>query len=50
MRLRLSLRVEFVDCDMTRQCKSLETLWSFAEFSRVVTILEILEKCHEEEY
>ena len=27
--MRLSLRVEFVDSDMTRQCKDLETLWSF---------------------
>ena len=50
MRLRLSLRVEFVDCDVTRQCKGLETLSSFAIFNRVAVILEILEKCHEEEY
>ena len=35
--MRLSLTVEFIDCDMTRQCKYLETLWSFAIFSRVPT-------------
>ena len=32
--MRLSLRVEFIDCDMTRQCKYLE-MRSFAIFSRV---------------
>ena len=36
--VRLSLRVEFVDCDITRQCKNLETLWSFVIFSRVPMI------------
>ena len=37
--MRLSLRVEFVDCDMTRrQGKDLETLWSFAILSRVAII------------
>ena len=35
--MRLSLTVEFIDCDMTRQCKYLETLWSFAIFGRVPT-------------
>ena len=33
-----SLRVEFVDRDMTRPCKGLETLSSFAIFSRVSII------------
>ena len=33
--MRLSLRVEFDDCDMTRQCQDLETLSSFAIFCRV---------------
>ena len=33
--MRLSLRVEFVDCDMATECKDLETLRSFAIFSRV---------------
>ena len=33
--MRLSLKVEFVDCDMTWHCKDLETLGSFAIFSRV---------------
>ena len=33
-----SLRVEFVDRDMTRPCKDLETLSSFAIFSRVSII------------
>ena len=32
--MRLSLRVEFIDCDMTRKGKYFET-WSFAIFSRV---------------
>ena len=36
--MRLSLLVEFVDCDMTRQFKNLETLWSFAIFNRVPII------------
>ena len=36
--MRLLLRVEFIDCDTTRQCKDLETLWSFAIFSRVPKI------------
>ena len=32
--MRLSLRAEFIDCDMTFMCKYLEA-WSFAIFSRV---------------
>ena len=36
--MRLSLRVESVDCDMAIQCKDLETLWNFAIFSRVAII------------
>ena len=36
--MRLSLREEFVECDMTRQYKDLETLWSFVIFSRVAII------------
>ena len=36
--MRLSLLVELIDCDMTRQFKNLETLWSFAIFSRVPII------------
>ena len=35
--MRLSLRVEFIDCDMTRQGKYLET---FAIFSRVPIVQE----------
>ena len=37
--MRLSLRVEFVDCDIDKTIyKDLETLWSFAIFSRVAAI------------
>ena len=36
--MRLPLSVEFVDYHMTRQCKDLETLWSFAIFSAVPII------------
>ena len=37
--MRLLLREEYVECDMKRQCKDLETLWSFA-----IEIIEIIRK------
>ena len=36
--MRLSLTVEFVDCDMKRQYKDLETLLGFAKLIRVPII------------